>query len=491
MNAHIDAAGSGQYAEVDDQGRYKVILPFDLNSAMGGKASSWLRMAQPYAGENHGMHFPLHKGTEVLLTFIDGDPDRPIIAAAVPNPITPSPITSSNSTQSHVTTAGGNKLHFEDQKGRERIVMQTPNSNSLFRVGAQNTAEQAPSSTTSTDSPTDGILASTKGTFTIESSMYNTLTMGEEMNITVGSVYNLMAGTETSISVAAAVDLFLGMQVECSYASHVEWYEGNWYTNCSENELVGRNKVEIKAGGTSVLLNSLMAAMAALAVADAAVVAGVGFGDQSLVVDETNPNKVNESNQNWFAGVSDTAYLAALVALDAAIVANSAVPFFSEIVMDAFSTKIESPSIKIETPIIGPANLPVAAVPGVIAIEAATHIEMTAVENITIEATADIKIEAVASLSSTAVSITNTAEGDFINKAEGVLTNEAEGIITTKGLSNNLVAEVELALTSETIITIEAEAECTVDALSITMTTEEFLINSPMLTIDSDLIILG
>ena len=119
MNAHIDAAGSGQYAEVDNQGRYKVILPFDLNSAMGGKASSWLRMAQPYAGENHGMHFPLHKGTEVLLTFIDGDPDRPIIAAAVPNPITPSPVNSSNSTQSRITTAGGNKLHMEDQQGGE------------------------------------------------------------------------------------------------------------------------------------------------------------------------------------------------------------------------------------------------------------------------------------------------------------------------------------------------------------------------------------
>jgi type VI secretion system secreted protein VgrG len=51
-------------------------------------------MATPYAGSDHGMHFPLHKGTEVLLTFIDGDPDRPIIQAAVPNPETPSVVNS-------------------------------------------------------------------------------------------------------------------------------------------------------------------------------------------------------------------------------------------------------------------------------------------------------------------------------------------------------------------------------------------------------------
>ncbi|MGM0642556.1 MAG: type VI secretion system Vgr family protein, partial [Thermodesulfobacteriota bacterium] len=91
INAKIDAASSGEYAELDDQGRYKVILPFDRSGRFGGKASAWFRMMQPYAGQNQGMHFPLHKGTEVMLTFLDGDPDRPIIAGAVPNPETASP----------------------------------------------------------------------------------------------------------------------------------------------------------------------------------------------------------------------------------------------------------------------------------------------------------------------------------------------------------------------------------------------------------------
>ncbi|MCI5167602.1 MAG: type VI secretion system tip protein VgrG [Candidatus Electrothrix sp. GM3_4] len=96
LNAKVDAASSGQYAELDDQGRYKVILPLDRSGRGSGKASAWCRMMQPYAGGDYGMHFPLHKGIEVLLTFIHGDPDRPIIAGSVPNPETGSPVKGPN-----------------------------------------------------------------------------------------------------------------------------------------------------------------------------------------------------------------------------------------------------------------------------------------------------------------------------------------------------------------------------------------------------------
>ncbi len=121
LNATVDVSGNGEYAEIDEQGRYKVILPFDRSGNNGGRASRWIRMAQPYAGNSYGMHFPLHKGTEVLLTFIDGDPDRPIIAGSVPNPETASPITSANLTKSMVRSASGNEYHLDDQKGSENI----------------------------------------------------------------------------------------------------------------------------------------------------------------------------------------------------------------------------------------------------------------------------------------------------------------------------------------------------------------------------------
>lgn len=137
INATIDASGSGEYAEIDDQGRYKVVIPFDLSGRRDGKASRFIRMAQPYAGADMGMHFPLHKGTEVILIHTNGDPDRPIIAAAVPNPETGSPVTGPNQTQCQVKTGGGNHLVIEDTAGNQRINLSTPYAGTYVQLGAQ------------------------------------------------------------------------------------------------------------------------------------------------------------------------------------------------------------------------------------------------------------------------------------------------------------------------------------------------------------------
>ena len=60
---------SEKNAELDEFGQYKVQLPFDLTDKEPNKASARVRMATPYAGSNHGMHFPLHKNAEVLLSL--------------------------------------------------------------------------------------------------------------------------------------------------------------------------------------------------------------------------------------------------------------------------------------------------------------------------------------------------------------------------------------------------------------------------------------
>ena len=195
ISANIDAEGSSQYAEIDEYGRYKVRMPFDLSDAKGGKGSYWLRMAQPYAGKEHGMHFPLHKETEVLLTFIDGDPDRPIISAAIPNLLTASPVTSANSTQNRINTAGGNKIHFEDQQGGQRIQFETPHANTWLRMGAPN------------DPPGDDDDHKTKKELEYEKKDgFKVHTDGDieyeainERKFLVGAVTDIVAGIETSI----------------------------------------------------------------------------------------------------------------------------------------------------------------------------------------------------------------------------------------------------------------------------------------------------
>ena len=223
INAQIDSDGSGKTADIDEHGRYKVLLPFDLAGRKGGKASAWLRMAQPYAGEGHGMHFPLHKGTEVLLTFVDGDPDRPIIAAAVPNPLTPSVVNSSICTQSRITTAGGNKIHLEDQEGQERIMLKTPNANSSICLGTtkETEFEPTPEQEEAFKEAVEGVieedkeklgisLYSTKG-LEVEVAYENKLVMGEVTETVLGADISTVIGSRNHLTFIDLNEVTVGM----------------------------------------------------------------------------------------------------------------------------------------------------------------------------------------------------------------------------------------------------------------------------------------
>lgn len=138
LNAIVDSEGDGQYAHLDSRGRYKVVLPFDRKGRDGAQASWWVPMSQPNAGDNSGMHFPLLKGAEVLLSFIGGDPDRPVITGAVPNASKPSVVREDNHTQNKIKTAANNIIEMEDEAGSERIKLFSPNSNSYLHLGAAN-----------------------------------------------------------------------------------------------------------------------------------------------------------------------------------------------------------------------------------------------------------------------------------------------------------------------------------------------------------------
>ena len=140
LNAYVDSEGDGHYAEIDEEGRYRILLPFDRVDRDGGKASHWIRMSQPFAGENQGMHFPLRKGTEVLLTFVGGDPDRPVIAGSMPNAGAPSVINAENHTNSLIQTKAGNRIELEDKDGKNRIKFETPQNGTYMHLGAPNHA---------------------------------------------------------------------------------------------------------------------------------------------------------------------------------------------------------------------------------------------------------------------------------------------------------------------------------------------------------------
>ncbi|UQA56917.1 type VI secretion system Vgr family protein [Polyangium aurulentum] len=141
INAVVEAEEKGQYAEVDDQGRYLVKFMFDTQTPDGRRASRYVRMAQPHTGAGYGIHFPLRAGIEVLISFVDGDPDRPIITAAVPNPQTASPVVRDNRTRNVVRTGGGNEINFDDKSDGQRVKIHSPYASTTFQLGAPNSPE--------------------------------------------------------------------------------------------------------------------------------------------------------------------------------------------------------------------------------------------------------------------------------------------------------------------------------------------------------------
>ncbi|BCR03025.1 hypothetical protein DESUT3_00940 [Desulfuromonas versatilis] len=135
FTARIESPG-GDYAYLDEQGRYRVRLGFDRAATPAGEASHPLRLLQPYSGENYGQHCPLHAGTEVAVACVNGDLDRPVILGALPNPDTPTPVTSANPSQNILRTWGGNELLMDDRKGAEKIELFTRERQNILSLDA-------------------------------------------------------------------------------------------------------------------------------------------------------------------------------------------------------------------------------------------------------------------------------------------------------------------------------------------------------------------
>lgn len=106
---------TGGVARIDADGRYTVQFHFDTAAPGEQKASHAVRMAQPYAGPDYGIHFPLRRGTEVLIAFADGDPDRPVIIGALYNAVAPSPVAATNATEHRIRSATGSLFEMSSK----------------------------------------------------------------------------------------------------------------------------------------------------------------------------------------------------------------------------------------------------------------------------------------------------------------------------------------------------------------------------------------
>lgn len=121
---------SGEEIYTDKHGRVKVQFHWDRNGVYNEKSSCWIRVAQSMAGKNWGAMYLPRIGHEVIVSFIEGDPDRPIITGGVYNsdavPPYELPAEKTKSTFKSLSSPGGdgfNEIRFEDKKGKEQLFV--------------------------------------------------------------------------------------------------------------------------------------------------------------------------------------------------------------------------------------------------------------------------------------------------------------------------------------------------------------------------------
>lgn len=119
---------AGEEIWTDQYGRIKVKFHWDRSSAKDENSSCWVRVAQGWAGKQWGGFFLPRIGQEVVVSFLDGDPDRPLVTGCVYNAeqVVPNTLPSAqtkSTVRSHSSPGGGgwNELTFEDKAGAEEV----------------------------------------------------------------------------------------------------------------------------------------------------------------------------------------------------------------------------------------------------------------------------------------------------------------------------------------------------------------------------------
>jgi type VI secretion system secreted protein VgrG len=130
QTARVTGPG-GEEIYTDKYGRVKVKFHWDRGDDKDEKSSCWVRVSSTFAGTQYGAIFTPRIGHEVVVDFLEGDPDRPLITGSVYNADRMPPYElpgektkSTTKTDSSLGGGGFNELRFEDKKGSEEVYLQ-------------------------------------------------------------------------------------------------------------------------------------------------------------------------------------------------------------------------------------------------------------------------------------------------------------------------------------------------------------------------------
>ena len=143
----------GEEIWTDGYGRVKVQFRWDREGKHDENSSCWIRVSHPWAGSNYGAIYIPRIGQEVIVDFIDGDPDYPIITGRVYNADEMPPwALPAHKTQSGILTRStpkgtpshANMIRFEDRTGAEEVHCRESEGPVVAAAGRENLLAELP-----------------------------------------------------------------------------------------------------------------------------------------------------------------------------------------------------------------------------------------------------------------------------------------------------------------------------------------------------------
>ena len=206
---------SGDEIFTDKYGRVKVQFHWDRYGKKDEKSSCWVRVSQPWAGQNFGfVHIP-RIGQEVVISFLEGDPDQPLITGRVYNAQQMPPWDlPANATQSGVLSrsskggayANANAIRFEDKKGSEELWLHAE-KDQLTEVENDETKWVGHDRTKTIDHD-ETVHVKHDRTETVDNN--ETITIGVDRTESVGNNEKITIGVNRTESVGANEDITIG-----------------------------------------------------------------------------------------------------------------------------------------------------------------------------------------------------------------------------------------------------------------------------------------
>lgn len=190
----------------DEHGRIQVQFHWEETPSFAAGASCWVRCAQSWSGPGWGAQFIPRVGMEVVVEFLEGNPDRPLVVGCVYNGNNTPPFSlPGSSTQSGWRTSsspgggGSNELRFEDSAGNEEIYIHGQKN---WRVEINNDTSKS-TGNDETHSVGHDLSKSVSNNQRESVGVNKTITVGANHSETIGAAMSLTVGSDQTVSIGA------------------------------------------------------------------------------------------------------------------------------------------------------------------------------------------------------------------------------------------------------------------------------------------------